>query len=55
MHYSQKGLTGDELEKQLFWDAVTFDLMKKWRAVHFPITLVFVVLFPRVKRQECLA
>ena len=33
-----------ELEKKLFWDATTFDVMKKWRAVHLPITLAFAVL-----------
>ena len=32
------------MEKRLFWDATTFDLMKKWRAVHLPITLAFAVL-----------
>jgi hypothetical protein len=43
-NYSLKGLTKAETEKELFWDAVTFELMAKWRAVHFPITLMFVVL-----------
>lgn len=42
--YAQRGLVGEEIERQLFWDAVAVDLMKKWRAVHFPITLVFGVL-----------
>lgn len=42
--YAAQGLNAEALEKELFWDAVTFDLMKKWRAVHFPITLVFSVL-----------
>ncbi len=42
--YAKRGLTDEAVEKELFWDAVTYDLMKKWRAVHFPITLVFVVL-----------
>lgn len=42
--YSQQGLTEEEIEKKLFWDATTFDLMKKWRAVHLPITLAFAVL-----------
>ena len=42
--YAERGLTDEAMEKQLFWDAVTFDLMKKWRAIHFPITLVFSVL-----------
>jgi len=42
--YSQQGLSEEEIEKKLFWDATTFDLMKKWRAVHLPITLAFTVL-----------
>lgn len=42
--YAERGLSAEAAEKELFWDAVTFDLMKKWRAVHFPITLVFSVL-----------
>jgi hypothetical protein len=42
--YANQGLPQDEVEKRLFWDATTFDLMKKWRAVHLPITLAFAVL-----------
>ena len=42
--YESRGLPEDEVEKRLFWDATTFDLMKKWRAVHLPITLAFAVL-----------
>ena len=42
--YSQQGLSEEAIEKKLFWDATTFDLMKKWRAVHLPITLAFAVL-----------
>ncbi len=42
--YAQQGLSEAEIEKKLFWDATTFELMKKWRAVHLPITLVFAVL-----------
>ncbi len=42
--YSQQGLSVEELEKNLFWDAIAFDLMQKWRAVHLPITLAFAVL-----------
>ena len=42
--YSQQGLSVDAIEKRLFWDSTAFDLMKKWRAVHLPITLAFVVL-----------
>jgi hypothetical protein len=43
-HYANEGLSDNEVEKALFWDAITFDLMKRWRAVHIPITVVFVVL-----------
>jgi hypothetical protein len=40
----EQGLSEEEIEKNLFWDATTFELMKKWRAVHLPITLAFAVL-----------
>ena len=42
--YLQQGLSEEMIEKKLFWDATTFDLMKKWRAVHLPISLAFAVL-----------
>ena len=42
--YVDQGLAEDEIEKNLFWDASTFDLMKKWRVIHLPITLAFGVL-----------
>ena len=42
--YSQQGLSEEVIEKKLFWDATTFDLMKKWRVVHLPISLAFAVL-----------
>ncbi|PLY16202.1 MAG: hypothetical protein C0631_04630 [Sedimenticola sp.] len=42
--YAEQGLSDDDIEKKLFWDATTFDLMKKWRSVHLPITLAFAVL-----------
>jgi hypothetical protein len=40
----EQGLSEEEAEKRLFWDATTLELMKKWRAVHLPITLAFAVL-----------
>jgi len=43
-HYAAQGLAEEEIEKRLFWDATAFDLMKRWRAVHLPITLAFAVL-----------
>ncbi len=33
-----------EVDREVFWDAVTVDVMKQWRTVHFPITLAFGVL-----------
>ena len=42
--YAKSSLSEEAIEKKLFWDATTFELMKKWRAVHLPITLAFVVL-----------
>jgi hypothetical protein len=42
--YVTRGLSGEAIEKEMFWDATAVDLMKKWRAVHFPITLAFGVL-----------
>ena len=38
------GLPEAELENQLYWDSLTFDAVKRWRVVHFPITLAFAVL-----------
>jgi hypothetical protein len=40
----RQGMSESVVEKKIFWDAVTLDLMKKWRAVHYPITLIFSVL-----------
>lgn len=40
----QQGLSADELQERTFWDGLTFDAVKQWRAVHFPITLAFAVL-----------
>ena len=39
-----RGLPEPELEDHLYWDSLTFDAVKKWRVVHFPITLAFSVL-----------
>ncbi len=32
------------LNEQLHWDSLTFDVVKQWRVVHYPITLAFAVL-----------
>jgi hypothetical protein len=43
-HLRDQGLSADELEERLYRDSLTFDVMKRWRAVHLPITLAFAVL-----------
>jgi UPF0716 family protein affecting phage T7 exclusion len=40
----QQGLSPAEREEQLYWDSFTFDVVKKWRVIHIPITLAFAVL-----------
>jgi hypothetical protein len=42
--YSLHGLSKMETETELFWDAITFELMEKWRVVHLPISFAFIVL-----------
>jgi hypothetical protein len=39
-----RGINKEDTEKELFFDSVTVGLMKKWRAVHLPITFVLLVL-----------
>jgi hypothetical protein len=39
-----RGLGAAEREAQLHWDAFTFDVVRQWRAVHYPITLAFATL-----------
>ena len=39
-----RGFSKFEVEQALFWDAVTLDAMTKWRKVHIPIFIVFVIL-----------
>ena len=43
-HYQLRGLSKAEVERAVFWDAVTLDAMTKWRKVHIPIFIVFTVL-----------
>ncbi|MFQ6604890.1 MAG: hypothetical protein ACE5D8_04970 [Fidelibacterota bacterium] len=42
--YKNQGLSPEEIERRLFWDTTSFALMKKWRAVHLPITVTFAGL-----------
>ena len=43
-HFQLRGLSRPEVDQAVFWDAVTLDAMTKWRKVHIPIFIVFVVL-----------
>lgn len=43
-HYQLRGMSKAEVERAVFWDAVTLDAMTKWRKVHIPIFVVFAVL-----------
>ncbi|MCX6290186.1 MAG: hypothetical protein NT126_00295 [Bacteroidetes bacterium] len=38
------GIDKEEADKKLFFDTITVDLMKKWRVVHLPITLLLGLL-----------
>jgi hypothetical protein len=40
----RQGLSAEELEDSTFWDTLTFDVVKQWRTVHFPIAFAFGVL-----------
>jgi hypothetical protein len=39
-----QGLTPEQQAERTYWDSLTFDAVKHWRSVHFPITLAFAVL-----------
>ena len=38
------GISPEDADKKLFFDSITVDLMKKWRVVHLPITLILGIL-----------
>ena len=42
--YKGQGISDEAIEKKLFWDATAYGLMKRWREIHLPITVVFAVL-----------
>ena len=42
--FQLRGLSRQEAEQAVFWDAVTLDTMNQWRKVHIPIFIVFAVL-----------
>ena len=39
-----QGLSDQQVEERMYWDSLTFDLVKQWRIVHLPITLAFAAL-----------
>lgn len=39
-----EGLSAEQVAERSHWDSLTFDAVKQWRVVHFPITLAFGVL-----------
>jgi hypothetical protein len=39
-----EGLAAEALEERLYWDSLTYDTVKQWRVLHYPITLAFAVL-----------
>jgi len=39
-----QGLSEAALEESLHWDSLTFDIVRRWRVVHYPVTLAFAVL-----------
>ncbi len=40
----KSGVSILDADKNLFWDSITVDLMKKWRVIHLPISLLFGIL-----------
>ncbi|UPY38928.1 hypothetical protein [Sediminicoccus sp. KRV36] len=42
--FRDAGLSAGAIEERLYWDSLTFDVIKQWRVVHVPITLAFAVL-----------
>ena len=40
----RQGVPAEEFDERTYWDSLTFDAVKQWRVVHFPISLAFAVL-----------
>jgi len=38
------GMTLEEADKQLFFDTITVDALKKWRVIHLPIAFTLGIL-----------
>ena len=39
--YTTAGLSEEDIEKKVFWDSLTVNVMKKWKTAHRPITILF--------------
>lgn len=42
--HESRGMSRNEVEREVFWDAVALDTMARWRKVHIPIFIAFAVL-----------
>lgn len=40
---AERGFNNDEIEKLIYMDVLTLDIIKKWRVVHMPITIAFTL------------
>lgn len=40
----EQGVPSQEFEERMYWDTLTFDAVKHWYVVHYPIALAFAVL-----------
>jgi len=40
----EQGLSEPQIEERMYWDSLTFDVVKRWRLIHLPITLAFAAL-----------
>ena len=40
----ERGLAAGEIDDRMYWDSLTFDVVRQWRVIHLPITLAFGVL-----------
>ncbi|MEY3421192.1 MAG: hypothetical protein RIR48_1481 [Bacteroidota bacterium] len=38
------GISAEAIEKELFYDSITFGLITQWRVIHLPIAMMFFIL-----------
>ena len=44
LSYQKEGLSQEEIELKLFWDAVAIQAMERWRAFHLPLFSILLAL-----------